>query len=230
MVSSETWALIPVKRFSHAKTRLGKVLEANERAALAKTMLRDVLQNLRATSAIDGIAVISADPEAFALARTFDAAIIFDPDESGVNAAVETGLAVFVPSNRRMIVVPADIPFARPKDFEKVVELLDLTPVVLVPAFQDGGTNALAMSSPDLIQPQFGPESFLAHREACRDRRLACSVLMSEGIGKDIDCPLDVGPYLIRSENPGSTGRFLDQLNIAARFGIDDVPAPVRLF
>jgi 2-phospho-L-lactate guanylyltransferase len=229
MASSETWALIPVKRFSHAKTRLGEVLEANERAALAQIMLRDVLQNLRATPAIDGIAVISADPEAFALARTFGAAIIFDPDESGVNSAVGAGLAAFLPYNRRVVVVPADIPFARPKDFEKVVELLDLTPVVLVPALHDGGTNALAMRSPDLVQPRFGSESFLAHRQACRDRHLACSVLMSEGIGKDIDCPLDIGPYL-SSENPGSTGAFLDQLNIAARFGIDDAPAPLRLF
>lgn len=230
MVSSETWALIPVKRFSHAKTRLGEVLEANERAALAQTMLRDVLQNLRATPAIDGIAVISADPAAFALAKTFDAAIIFDPDESGVNAAVHAGLAAFLPYNRRVVVVPADIPFARPKDFELVVELLDLTPVVLVPALYDGGTNALAMSSPDLIQPQFGPESFLAHRKVCRDRSLACSVLMSDGIGKDIDYPLDFGPYLIGSGNLGSTGVFLDQLNIAARFSIDDAPVPSRLF
>lgn len=230
MASSETWALIPVKRFSHAKTRLGEVLEANERAALAKTMLRDVLQNLRATAAIDGIAVISADPEAFALARTFDAAIIFDRDESGVNTAVRAGLAAFLPYDRRVVVVPADIPFARPKDFEKVVELLDLTPVVLVPALYDGGTNALAMSSPDLIQPQFGSESFLAHRKVCQDRHLACSVLMSDEIGKDIDCPLDFGRYPISSENLGSTGVFLDQLNIAARFGIGGVPAPLRLF
>lgn len=230
MVSSETWALIPVKRFSDAKTRLSEVLEENERAALAQAMLRDVLQSLRATPAIDGIAVISADPEAIALAKRFDAAIIFDPDESGVNTAVQTGLAAFLPYNRRVVVVPADIPFARPKDFEEVVELLDLTPVVLVPALYDGGTNALAMSSPDLIQPQFGSESFLAHRKACRDRHLACSVLKSDGIGKDIDRPLDFGPYLIGSENLGLTGVVLDQLNIAARFGINDTPARLRLF
>jgi 2-phospho-L-lactate guanylyltransferase len=230
MGQSETWALVPVKRFSQAKCRLGEVLVAAERAELARRMLRDVLDNLRATGSVARIAVVSADPEAFAIAKAFGAATIFDPAEAGVNAAVQSGLDALLPYNRQVVVVPADIPFARPEDFENVVELLNHTPVVLAPALYDGGTNALAMRSPDLLQPQFGDESFRAHRDTCRRRQLGCSVLKSDGIGKDIDRPLDFGPYLISSTNIGLTGSFLDDLNIAERLGVHDAAAPVRLF
>jgi len=193
-------------------------------------MLRDVLKNLRATKSLDGIAVVSADPEAIAIAKASGAAVIFDLAEAGLNKAVQRGLDAFRPYGRRVLVVPADIPFARSTDFETVIKLLDHTPIVLVPALHDGGTNALAMRSPDLLEPLFGEDSFRAHRSLARQRNLGCSVLKSNGIGMDIDCSLDFAPYLTSSENLGLTGSFLDEVNISERFGIDDAPAPVRLF
>src|SRR5690349_12509296 len=115
MAHMDTWGLVPVKRFSQAKRRLGEVLSSVERAGLARAMLHDVLGNLRATTSLAGIAGGSADPEAFKIARTFGAAIIFDSAEAGVNRAVQYGLDAFRPYRRRVLVVPADIPFARPK-------------------------------------------------------------------------------------------------------------------
>jgi 2-phospho-L-lactate guanylyltransferase len=187
MLHSETWALVPVKRFSRAKSRLCEILFERERADLAQTMLRDVLQNLKMTSALDGM---------------------------------------------------ADIPLARPRDFGKIIELLEISPVVLVPALYDGGTNALAMRSLGLLRPLFGEESFSAHRSLARQLQLGCSVLKSDRIGKDIDAArigkdidsaLDFAPYLLSSDDLGLTGSFLEKLNISERFGIDDAPAPLRL-
>ena len=40
---SRVWAVVPVKRFSHAKERLALVLSQPERARLARAMLQDVL-------------------------------------------------------------------------------------------------------------------------------------------------------------------------------------------
>jgi len=229
MGHSETWALVPVKKFSRAKSRLAEILFGQERERLAQAMLCDVLRNLAATLSIDGIAVVSSDPEALSVARTFGAATITDPQEAGVNKAVQHGLDAFQSYARRVVIVPADIPFARPQDFANVVELLSHTPIVLVPALHDGGTNALAMRSPDLLKPQFGEESFRQHRRAARQRHLGCSVLKSDGIGRDIDCPSDFGPNLLASDDLGLTGSFLDQINIAERFGMTDAPAPMRL-
>jgi 2-phospho-L-lactate guanylyltransferase len=229
MVNSETWALVPVKRFAQAKSRLSSILSATERAHLAETMLRDVLGNLGATRSLTGIAVVSADPEAVAISKSFGAAVMYDSAEAGINAAVQCGLDALCPYGRRVLVIPSDIPFARPSDFENIIALLEHTPVALVPALSDGGTNALAMRSPDLLQPQFGEESFRLHRELARRRRLGCSVLKSDQIGTDIDGPLDLASYLMSPGNRGLTGSFLDEINIAERFGTDNAPAPLRL-
>jgi 2-phospho-L-lactate/phosphoenolpyruvate guanylyltransferase len=227
--TAETWALVPVKRFSRAKTRLRGLLSADECARLAQTMLRDVLGHLAAADRLDGIAVVSADPEAFAIAKAFGAATIPDPVETGVNDAVQRGLDAFRSFHHRVLVVPADIPFAQAGDFQNVVELLDHTPVVLAPALSDGGTNALAMRSPGLLQPQFGEESFAAHRDLARKHRLVCSVLKSDAIGRDIDCPDDFGPCLKSLRDAGLTGSLLDEFNIAARLRASHAPAPLRL-
>jgi 2-phospho-L-lactate/phosphoenolpyruvate guanylyltransferase len=227
--TSKTWALVPVKRFSRAKSRLRGLLSADECARLAQAMLRDVLGHLGAADRLDGIAVVSADPEAFAIAKAFGAAVILDPTETGVNQAVQRGLDAFQPSNHRVLVVPADIPFAQPGDFQNVIELLDRTPIVLAPALNDGGTNALAMRSPELLQPQFGEESFAAHRHLARKNRLGCSVLKSEAIGRDIDCPDDFEPCLKSPRDAGLTGPLLDEFNIAARLRASHAPAALRL-
>jgi 2-phospho-L-lactate guanylyltransferase len=232
MGHSETWALIPVKKFSRAKSRLAEILFGPEREKFARAMLQDVLQNLAATTSIDGIAVVSSDPEALSIARTFGAAPIVDPEEAGINKALQYGLDAFQSYARRVVIVPADIPFAMPRDFANVVELLNHTPIVLVPALHDGGTNALAMRAPDLLRPQFGEESFGKHRRAARERDLGCSVLRSDGIGRDIDGPLDFDHYLLDllgSRDFGLTGSFLEQIKIAERFGVKDAPVPVRL-
>jgi 2-phospho-L-lactate/phosphoenolpyruvate guanylyltransferase len=226
----ETWALVPVKRFSQAKGRLASILSTAERARLAQSMLLDVLENLTTTNSLAGMAVVTADPEALAIARKFGAAAIFDPVEAGLNQAIQRGLDVLGADGRRVLVVPADIPFAEPDEFENVIALLEQTPVVLVPARYDGGTNALAMRSAELLPPQFGQESFKLHRGLARERGLGCSVLRSRGIGLDIDCPQDLERYLQSSENIGLTGSLLDELDIAERLGIKETPVPMRLF
>ena len=49
-----------------------------------------------------------------------------------------------LPADAAVLIAPADIPFATPEDFEEVIALLELNPVVLSPALFDGGTDALA--------------------------------------------------------------------------------------
>ena len=230
MANADTWGLVPVKRFSQAKCRLGDILSAAERAKLAQAMLRDVLANLRAATTLAGIAVVSADPEVIAIARAFGAALIFDADEAGTNQAVQRGLDSFFPDSPQVLVVPADIPFATPKEFDAIVNFLDCNDVVLAPAQADGGTNALAMRAPNLIAPQFGPDSFRSHRAVAREKSLRCGVLRSEGVGRDIDTASDFGPYLISPNGLGATSSLLREFDLADRFGINEAPVPLRLF
>ena len=65
------WTLLPLKRFSAAKQRLAGVLSPSERRGLVLAMASDVLDTLTALSRaarLDGIALVSAEPEAEELA------------------------------------------------------------------------------------------------------------------------------------------------------------------
>jgi 2-phospho-L-lactate/phosphoenolpyruvate guanylyltransferase len=229
MADLVTWGLVPVKRLSRAKRRLGDTLSGDERLRLAKAMLLDVLKNLTEATALAGIVVVTADPQVCATARSFGVATIFDPSESGVNEAVQRGLDVLLPDARRVLVVPADIPFAKPSEFDALVELLDYNPVVIAPALSDGGTNALAMRSADLIPPQFGENSFALHRAVAHERHLCCGVLRSAGIGRDIDRITDFGPYLTSTADTGCTSALIKELGLAERCGAKAAPVPSRL-
>ncbi len=189
------WAIVPVKRLGLAKARLAPVLSRSERAELARTMLHDVLTTLCATPQLAGIVVVSGDPTAAKLATLFDALVVADVIESGVNSAVQQGLRTIDASSAGALVVPADVPFATSADLQAVIRELDRHPIVLVPALSDGGTNALAMRRPGLIAPSFGDDSFARHQALARDAGLGCAIVRSEGLGRDIDDPCDLVPW-----------------------------------
>jgi 2-phospho-L-lactate guanylyltransferase len=224
------WAVVPVKRLSQAKQRLRGVLSSEQRIELAQAMLRDVLRNLRATRSLAGIVVVSVDPAVDAMARSFGASLIFDASESGVNAAVRQGLDALASSGHGALVVPADIPFATADDFESVLALLRHHHVVLSPALSDGGTNALAMRSPDLIVPHFGEDSFATHRAIAEQKRLSCGIFQSARIGRDIDVADDFRPLdFIPADFANLTSSLLREFELEDRRAFRDAPVVARI-
>jgi len=81
----KTYAIIPVKSFSKAKTRLN--IPQIKRELLCKEMLEEVLKTLSKCKSIDNIVIVSKDDAAIKLSRSFGAIQIFD-DDLGVNQAV----------------------------------------------------------------------------------------------------------------------------------------------
>ena len=79
-------AIIPVKTFDRAKSRLG--LGRDKTTALCTLMLNEVLSALDESSAISSILIVSREPAAESAASKFGAEIIRDDHESGVNDAV----------------------------------------------------------------------------------------------------------------------------------------------
>ena len=221
------WAIVPVKRLGLAKARLAPVLSRSERAEFARTMLHDVLTTLCATPGLAGIVVVSGDPAVAKLATLFEARLVGDVMESGVNAAVQQGLRTLDASSAGAVVIPADVPFATAADVQAVIAELQHFPVVLAPALSDGGTNTLAMRRPDLIVPSFGDDSFARHQALARDAGLDCGVIRSEGLGHDIDDPAD----LVAWTGPRKfslTAALLAEFKAAHRPGISAFPVSKR--
>jgi 2-phospho-L-lactate/phosphoenolpyruvate guanylyltransferase len=224
--SGHVWAVVPVKRLSRAKQRLAGVLSRNERVKLARTMLHEVLTALCATPEIAGTIVVTGDPMVANLATLFEARVVMDVLETGINGAVQQGLKTLDASSAALV-VPADVPFATASDLRDVIGELDRHAVVLVPALSDGGTNALALRSPDLLVPSFGDDSFVRHQALAQASGVDCGIVRNEGLGRDVDCPDDLLPWA-GIKKFSLTAALLAEFNIAERLHAAALPASER--
>ena len=82
------WAILPVKEMVGAKQRLAPLLSPEERVALMQVMLRDVLVALSAAQGLAGIAVVTMDSWAQALAQKYGARIITEGAQEGHTGSV----------------------------------------------------------------------------------------------------------------------------------------------
>ncbi len=215
------WAVLPVKDLAGAKQRLAPVLAPDERRELFRAMMGDVLAALAATSSLDGIAMITRDDEARAMAGRFGAEVISEDENSGQTAAVAHGIGALMARGVSAILqVPGDVPLAVAAEFEQAIATHGTTPapaMTIVPARDRQGSNCVLCSPPDAVPLRFGDNSFYPHLDAARGRGFEPTILPLPGLGLDIDTPDDLAELLDR---PGETGsqRYLAESGIAARF------------
>lgn len=193
LAGPDIWALVPVKRLDRAKSRLADVLDPADRQQLARAMLSDVLGTLARVEGLAGILVVTSDVEVAALATEFEAAVLADPPETGFNEAVLHGMHWLDDRyHAGAVVVPGDIPFVTVAEFEAVLDATRRSPIVVVPATRDGGTNMLAVAPPLLMPPAFGTDSFARHVAAAHALGITPQILRLEGAGHDIDVAADL--------------------------------------
>src|SRR6202043_1649533 len=84
----DIWAVIPVKETAGAKQRLGDAVPRHLRPGLVLAMLEDVLTAVAQARGLAGIAVVTLDPAAQALAQRYGARILTDDARGGHTAAV----------------------------------------------------------------------------------------------------------------------------------------------
>jgi 2-phospho-L-lactate guanylyltransferase len=213
-------AVVPVKLFSRTKRRLSPLLSSHERETLARAMLEDVLFALTRARVLAGIAVITADAEAAAVARAAGVIVIADTANAGTTAAV-TAAAQHLDGMgwKGMLFVPADVPLITPADIATIIAAHRVAPsVTLVPAGTDGGTNALACSPLRAIPFSFGEDSFRRHREAARARGIEPEIVSLERVGHDIDRPRDLA-FLPLLPSTTHTGAYLTRIEVSKRLG-----------
>jgi 2-phospho-L-lactate guanylyltransferase len=162
-------------RGSNGKSRLS-LGSAEDRAELALAMLRDTLS---AAEAVGRVVVATA--------------------EGGLGSAVAAELERL--PDEPVLVVMGDLPCATARD---LLALLGSTPpggMALVEGF-DGGTNALALSSPRLFAPLYGPGSAARFRAHAERLGVACVTAEIPNLVDDVDTSEDlwklsgrVGPH-----------------------------------
>jgi 2-phospho-L-lactate guanylyltransferase len=177
------------------KTRLTPVLDGDERAALARAMLDDVLEVLGET-AHDPVVVATAD---------LDCDVPVRIDDSALTTAVNDALAGV---DGPVAVVMADLALVT----REAVETLFApdADVVLAPGL-GGGTNALLTRHPDFRVDYHGV-SYRDHREAAAAVGADTATVDSFRLAVDVDDPTDLAEVLIHTD--GHTARCLRDVGV----------------
>ena len=207
--------LVPVKRLSHAKSRLGEAFTRDERLAIARALLEDALTLCASVDFLDWT-IVTDDPEVGDAARGRGLGVVEEPG-GGLNPALEVGIsAVMRHGAGSVTVVPVDVPLATREDLEDVIDTGSTSDVVLGPARSDGGTNVLFLRPPEAIRPRFGPASLRAHAAEAEAAGLRCSILHLPRLALDIDTLQDGRDLVLEEDAAGVTVALLRRL-LAAR-------------
>ena len=198
MPVTDIHAVVPVKNLGDVKQRLAGVLERPERTALFRAMLEDVLEALSGASSLAGIALVTRDEEAIALAGRYGAECLIEPENRGHTAAVEfAARALAARGAGALLQVPGDIPRVTSEEIEAVIAAHAPAPAVTIAPSRDlHGSNAVLCSPPDVFPFRFGDDSFFPHLAAARAIGIEPTVIERPGVGLDIDTPDDLEAFL----------------------------------
>jgi 2-phospho-L-lactate guanylyltransferase len=200
-----TAAILPVKRFAGAKSRLGESVADELREQLARAMVSDVLDALAQCSAIEATVVVSNEPSLPETARAFGALLIEDSAERGQSAAVSLGVQrALADGFERVLCVPGDCPALDPAELHALLDEAQDTrspgdgSLVIVPDRHGTGTNGLLLSPPDAIAPSFGPGSCERHLALAREAGVSCRMEQPPSLLLDIDTGADLAALRAR--------------------------------
>lgn len=197
-----TCAIIPVKPLRDSKRRLAHLLSADERAGLIRHFLDNLLAVLHAAPGIDRVLVVTGDADVMGLAARHGAEVLVEAVPAGLNAAVAQGAAYAAESGATaVLILPADLPFARVEDVEGMLGPLpaDTRPQAMVDSpliaitgdEAEEGTNALLLAPPGDFAFHYGPGSFRAHLDEAEARRRVTYIVNAPGLRFDLDTESD---------------------------------------
>ncbi len=216
-MSGGTWAVIPVKPLRGALRRLRPALASHVRRELQVAMLTDVLTACARAASLEGVLVVTSDPDATTMAAVIAGAqVVPDHDPPrGMNAAVSRGLATVAPDAAAALVLTADLPLLHSEDIDAVIAAAPSGPAaLLVPSHEGTGTNAMLLRPPQALTPCLGPDSLARHIAQAQERGVPLERLERPRVGLDIDRPRDLA-ILMGAGTACATLEVCERLRIA---------------
>ena len=187
--------IIPAKPFGEAKTRLAAILSPAQRADLSRTLLS---QTLNVAREIAPVLVVSRSQSVLRLARRAGAEGLVEAEPT-LNAAVRQGIAWAMKRQAaQVLILLADLPLLTPTDLHSLIPASqpNRPEVVIAPCRRSQGTNALFLSPPDIIQPQFGLHSFAIHHGLTKQAGASIRIHRAPNLAFDLDTAEDWQDYL----------------------------------
>ena len=187
-------AIVPVGTLDGAKSRLGAVLDAEERLELTKLLARRTIGAAIAARGVTETIVVTPDDAVRDLASELGARALRQRD-GGLNRGIDSARDEATASGADAIVIlPIDLPDITSAAIEAVLAPLadPQRPLVAIVADRHGrGTNALLIAPPDAIDVCFGGDSRRAHVAAAHAAG-ARLVELDGPLALDVDTPDDL--------------------------------------
>jgi len=188
------FAIVPIKKFENAKTRLSSVLGTDDRTHLSLLMLQDTLQTLSVVQSLTQVITVSADKRVEEIALKYGATFLLEEKERGVNSAIvlADNYCIKEAADATMV-IPHDLPLLDPIDISKACKLAENESrcIVICPSFRYDGTNILLRKPPLIIATFYDADSYNAHIKIATRLGIPVKRLFSKGLMHDIDTPED---------------------------------------
>jgi 2-phospho-L-lactate guanylyltransferase len=208
-------AVVPVKRFALAKSRLAPGIEETRKPDLVAAMVADVLEAIAAARLVERTIVVSQEPRAAELAAAAGADLLSDFDDAGHSAAALAGIAAAEAAGAGCVaLLPGDCPLLDPRELDKMLTGVPDRYVAVIPDRHGTGTNALVLAPPNAIEPSFGEGSRERHVAAARAAGIPYGVEELSSLGLDLDTPADIVALTMRVEMGGGAKRTAKALGI----------------
>jgi 2-phospho-L-lactate guanylyltransferase len=223
-------AIIPVKRFGHAKQRLLDALDRRARAAIVKAMLRDVLAAASEATLTERLIVVTGEGRAERIAlhhsqRTnTPLEVLRDPHDAGHPQAATLGIVRAKALGAECVVLlPGDCPLLDPAELDAALERTRPGRVAVIPDRHGSGTNGLILSPADAIGPAFGEGSRERHVERGRSAGYETAIEALASLALDVDTPDDLEVLAAEladaPERAPATAAELARLKLPGRIG-----------
>ena len=198
----KTAAIIPVKTFSNAKTRLG--LSPHQIENLCKVMLEEILHTISISPQIEKIIIVTKEEKAIEIGKKFNAIIIIDEKEESVNSAVALADKYLLENGfDASIVFPQDIPYIKTQDIDFMLNYIAPPNfAIVVPSRRFDGTNALVRMPIDLMETHYDEDSYKIHMNTAKEHTLNVALVFVKRIMWDVDNVEDLEFLLEQKEKP----------------------------
>lgn len=190
--------IVPIKKFSQAKTRLASCFTPLQRQVLAREMALHVLRELSRVDGIDGVTIATSEPFITPIANELGFDILLDePEDSGLNVAIDRSVNLLTERGAGEIgVVSADLPLFHHVAFAQLLDNVHRSgfaqQVTMVSDRWHDGTNVRLCRPGNMITAFYGRNSLNHHRKAARKAGAEVIVADSATMMLDLDEPRDL--------------------------------------
>ena len=188
----KTVAILPVKKFDAAYSRLAERLTQEQRRRVAEATFLDMLGKIRRCRTVSETVVITADEGAARHSNWLGHPVVRQASDQGHTSAANAGVrAALERGADRIAMLATDCPLFDPAELD---DRLGITPrsALIIPDQAGTGTNALVLCPPDAFEPAFGVDSCARHIGHAKRAGISFALERLESLAVDLDTPEDM--------------------------------------